>query len=254
MADRAWQCLAKYALEPAHEATFHSRSYGFRPGRSAHDAQKYLCLNLSRRVDGIKKRVIELDIEKCFDRISHRTIMKRLIAPSSLKLGIFRCLKAGVDAAFPDQGTPQGGVVSPLLANVALNGIENIHPSVRYADDMVLFLKPQDDADAVLERVRYFLADRGMNISAEKTRVTASTDGFDFLGWHFQVQANGKFRSKPSVENFKAFRQKVKHIVNHSNYGAKVKASKLAPIVRGWRNYHRHCKMVYGIDSGETGP
>ncbi|PZO20382.1 MAG: RNA-dependent DNA polymerase [Leptolyngbya foveolarum] len=243
MADRAWQCLAKYALEPAHEATFHARSYGFRPGRSAHDAQKLLCLNLSLRVDGIKKRVIELDIEKCFDRINHRAIMKRLIAPSSLKLGIFRCLKAGVDAAFPDQGTPQGGVVSPLLANVALNGIEAIHPSVRYADDMVFFLKPQDDADAVLERVRHFLATRGMNISAEKTRVTASTDGFDFLGWHFKVQSNGKFKGKPSAANFKAFRQKVKHIVNHSNYGAKVKASKLAPIVRGWRNYHRYCKM-----------
>ncbi len=243
MADRAWQCLAKYALEPAHKATFHARSYGFRPGRSAHDAQKFLFLNLSTRANGIKKRVIELDIEKCFDRISHRTIMKRIIAPSSLKLGIFRCLKAGVDAAFPTQGTPQGGVVSPLLANVALNGIEAIHPSVRYADDMVLFLKPNDDANAVLERVCHFLANRGMNISAEKTRLTASTDGFDFLGWHFWVQSNGKFRSKPSEANFKAFRQKVKHIVNHSNYGAKVKASKLAPIVRGWRNYHRHCKM-----------
>lgn len=243
MADRAWQCLAKYALEPAHEATFHARSYGFRPGRSAHDAQKLLFLNLSARVDGIEKRVIELDIEKCFDRIHHRAIMKRLIAPNSLKLGIFRCLKAGIDVAFPDQGTPQGGVASPLLANVALNGIEAIHPSVRYADDMVYFLKPQDDADAILDRVRHFLADRGMNISAEKTRVTVSTDGFDFLGWHFKVQSNGKFRSKPSEANFKAFRQKVKHIVNHSNYGAKVKASKLAPIVRGWRNYHRYCRM-----------
>ena len=243
MADRAWQCLAKYALEPAHEATFHARSYGFRPGRSTHDAQKLLFLNLRAWVGGAKKRVIELDIEKCFDRISHQTIMKQLIAPNSLKLGIFRCLKAGVDAAFPDQGTPQGGVVSPLLANVALNGIEDIHRSVRYADDMVFFLKPQDDADAVLERVGHFLADRGMNISAEKTRVTASTDGFDFLGWHFKVQSNGKFRSEPSEANFKAFRQKVKHIVNHSNYGAKVKASKLAPIVRGWRNYHRYCKM-----------
>ena len=158
MADRAWQCLAKYALEPAHEATFHAKSYGFRPGRSTHDAQKLLFLNLSSRLDGIRKRVIELDIEKCFDRISHRAIMQRLIAPSRLKLGIFRCLKAGVDAAFPDQGTPQGGVVSPLLANVALNGIEDIHRSVRYADDMVYFLKPQDDAEAVLERVGHFLA------------------------------------------------------------------------------------------------
>ncbi|HEX2244404.1 MAG TPA: reverse transcriptase domain-containing protein, partial [Gammaproteobacteria bacterium] len=81
LADRAWQCLAKYALEPVHEATFHSRSYGFRPGRSAHDAQKILFLNLSSKAHGIGKRVLELDIEKCFDRISHSTIMEKLIAP-----------------------------------------------------------------------------------------------------------------------------------------------------------------------------
>lgn len=243
IADRAWQCLAKYALEPAHEATFHARSYGFRPGRSAHDAQKYLFLHLRSYAHGIEKRVIELDIESCFDRINHSAIMDRLIAPNSLKLGIFRCLKAGVNEEFPEQGTQQGGVVSPLLANVALNGIEAIHPSVRYADDMVFFLKPQDDADAILARVSQFLADRGMNVSQEKTKITASTDGFNFLGWNFKVQSNGKFRSRPSEANFKAFRQKVKHVVNNSNYGAKVKAIKLAPIIRGWRNYHRHCKM-----------
>jgi RNA-directed DNA polymerase len=243
IADRAWQCLAKYALEPAHEATFHARSYGFRPGRSAHDAQRFLFQNLNSRVKGIEKRVIELDIEKCFDRINHSTIMNGLIAPTNLKLGIFRCLKAGVNAEFPEQGTPQGGVASPLLANVALNGIEDIHKSVRYADDMVFILKPQDDAEAILEKVNQFLADRGMRISQEKTKMTASTDGFDFLGWNFRVQSNGKFRSRPSEDNFKAFRQKVKHVVNNSNYGAKVKATKLAPIVRGWRNYHKHCKM-----------
>lgn len=94
IADRAWQCLAKYALEPAHEATFHSRSYGFRTGRSAHDAQKILFTNLRSYANGIDKRVIELDIEKCFDRINHSTIMDNLIAPAGLKLGIFRCLKA----------------------------------------------------------------------------------------------------------------------------------------------------------------
>ena len=126
IADRAWQCLVKYALEPAHEATFHARSYGFRTGRSAHDAQKILFLNLSSKQNGIEKRVIELDIEKCFDRISHSSIMERLIAPLGIKTGIFRCLKAGVNPELPEQGTPQGGVVSPLLANIALNGIEDI--------------------------------------------------------------------------------------------------------------------------------
>jgi group II intron reverse transcriptase/maturase len=233
----------KYALEPAHEATFHANSYGFRTGRSAQDAQKTIFDNLRSQSNGIEKRVIELDIEKCFDRISHKTIMERLIAPSGIKLGIFRCLKAGVNPEFPEQGTPQGGVVSPLLANIALNGIEDIHQSVRYADDMVIILKPKDDAEEILGKISQFLSERGMKVSEKKTKVTATTDGFDFLGWNFRVQKNGKFRSTPSVDNFKTFRNKVKHIVNNSNYGATDKAEKLAPIVRGWRNYHRYCKM-----------
>ena len=119
MADRAWQCLVKYALEPAHEALFHARSYGFRPGRSAHDAQKILLLNLKSDKNGLNKRILELDIEKCFDRINHTSIMERIIAPQTIKTGIWRCLKAGVNPEFPEQGTPQGGVESPLLANVA---------------------------------------------------------------------------------------------------------------------------------------
>ncbi|MEM9927611.1 MAG: reverse transcriptase domain-containing protein [Cyanobacteria bacterium P01_D01_bin.50] len=264
MADRAWQCLAKYALEPAHEATFHANSYGFRPGRSAHDAQKILFNNLRSYCNGIDKRVIELDIEKCFDRINHTTIMDNLIAPKGIKLGIFRCLKTGINPEFPEQGTPQGGVISPLLANIALNGIESIYrchkktairltdntspryivePSIRYADDMVVILRPEDNANEILDKISQFLASRGMKISERKTKITAATDGFDFLGWHFKVQSNGKFRSTPSVENFKQFREKVKEIVNCSNYGSKVKAEKLAPIVRGWRNYHKFCKM-----------
>ncbi len=241
--DRAWQCLVKYALEPAHEATFHAKSYGFRTGRMAHDAQKILFLNLSSRSHGIEKRVIELDIEKCFDRISHTAIMDRLIAPKSIRQGIFRCLKAGVNPEFPEQGTPQGGVASPLLANVALNGIEEIHQSVRYADDMVIILKPQDDANKILGKISQFMAARGMNVSEKKTKLTATTDGFDFLGWHFKVQRNGKFRCIPSEDNFKTFRKKVKHIINNSNYGAMEKAQWLAPLVRGWRNYHRYCRM-----------
>lgn len=243
ISDRAWQCLAKYALEPAHEATFHARSYGFRTGRSTHDAQRLLYNNLRSYCNGIEKRIIELDIKKCFDRISHTSIMENLIAPTGLKLGIFRCLKAGTNVGFPDQGTPQGGVASPLLANIALNGIEDIHYSIRYADDMVFILKPQDDANKILESVKEFLAVRGMEVSEQKTKLTATTDGFNFLGWKFQVQKNGKLKSRPSEDNYKAFRKKAKTIINNSNYGATVKATKLAPVVRGWRNYHRYCKM-----------
>ena len=255
ISDRAWQCLVKYTLEPAHEATFHPRSYGFRPGRSAHCAQKHLFDNLNSKRKGHLKRVIELDIKKCFDRISHSTIMENLIAPSKLKLGIFRCLKAGTNIGYPDQGTCQGGVVSPLLANIALNGIEKIgeykissgkiiSKCVRYADDMIYILKPEDDEKQILEKIKQFLAARGMEVSEQKTKLTATTDGFDFLGWNFRVQEkNGKFRSRPSVDNFKAFRKKAKDIINSSNYGATEKTNKLAPVVRGWRYYHRYCKM-----------
>ena len=252
--DRAWQCLVKYAMEPAHEATFHARSYGFRPGRSAHDAQRILFGNLSSKANGRTKTILELDIEKCFDRIDQRDLMKRVIAPQTIKTGLWRCLQTGVNPEFPGQGTPQGGVISPLLANISLNGIEELQKSgdrksrmtsdcVRYADDMVFILKPGTSPASVLDKVKEFLATRGLNVKATKTRVTATTDGFDFLGWNFKVQSNGKFRSTPSEDNFRAFKAKVKHIVNNSNYGAKVKAEKLAPIVRGWRNYHRHCKM-----------
>ena len=109
---------------------------------------------------------------------------------------------------------------------------------------MVFMLKPSDKAELILAKVEEFLAERGMNVSQKKTKVTASTDGFNFLGWKFFVQKNGKARSVPSDENFKAFRRKVKHIVNNSNYGAETKVEKLAPLVRGWRNYHKYCKMV----------
>ncbi|MBE9045943.1 hypothetical protein IQ255_16290 [Pleurocapsales cyanobacterium LEGE 10410] len=142
---------------------------------------------------------------------------------------------------------------SPLLANVALNGIERIgefkrngkdNPiCVRYADDMIFFLKPQDNANELLNLVKEFLAKRGMEISEKKTKLTRATDGFNFLGWHFKVQNNGKFRSTPSEENFKAFRKKVKDIVNSSNLKLELKVDKLSRIIRGWRQYHKYCKM-----------
>lgn len=262
IADRAWQALAKLALEPAHEATFHESSFGFRPGRSAKDAQQSVRLNLRSDHGSTDKRVIELDIEKCFDRISHASIMERLIAPQALKTGIFRCLKTGVNIDFPDQGTPQGGVISPLLANIVLNGIEDVarntrpnwkerrtRNAIRYADDMVIVIKPNEDADAIISAISKFLEQRGMNLNSEKTKITPATDGFDFLGWNFRVKPSGKMICTPSKENYEDFRDKVKAIANSSQMGAEEKAQKIAPIVRGWRNYHDRCNMDSTRDS-----
>lgn len=244
IADRAWQCLCKYAIEPAHEALFHARSYGFRPGRSAHDAQKVLFSNLSSKVRGREKRVLELDIEHCFDGIAHEAILTRVIAPQAIKTGLQRCLTVGADVGFPDQGTPQGGVISPLLANIALDGIEAIHQSIRYADDMIFILKPKDNADEILAKVERFLAERKLRVKTSKTRVSTTLNGFDFLGWRCHVQADsGKFRSEPSKANYEKFYRKVKAIVTNPQVGARAKAVRIAPMVRGWRNYHQYAKL-----------
>jgi RNA-directed DNA polymerase len=263
--DRAWQCLVKLGLEPAHEATFSGNSFGFRPGRSAHDAQTQVMLSISKTANGIQKRIIELDIEKCFDRISHKTIMDGLVSHKAVKLGIYRCLKAGIAPSFPEQGTPQGGVISPLLANIALNGIEEIHryhlggkgrrvtpdtparyittPSIRYADDMVIFLRPEDNAEEILERISQFLAESGMKVSNAKTKITKATDGFDFLGWKFVVKPTGSATTQPSKKNYKAFKAKVKAVINSSHLSSLTKSQQIGAIVRGWKNYHRFCNM-----------
>jgi RNA-directed DNA polymerase len=241
--DRAWQCLAKFVVEPAHEAKFHAHSYGFRPGRGTHDAQKVIFCNLKSRVNGRSKRILELDIEKCFDRINHSTIMDNIIAPGFLKSGLHKCLKIGVNPEFPDQGTPQGGVISPLLANIALNGIEDIHPSIRYADDMIYFLKPHDNEDVILSKITQFLITRGMNIKDKKTKVTRSIDGFDFLGWHFVNTVSGKFICRPSKNNYTNFKKKIRNIIQNSAIKITGRITKIATIVRGWRNYHKYCDM-----------
>ena len=113
IADRAWQKLVHYALDAAHEATFAANSFGFRPGRGAHDAQRAIFDNLASNKNGRNKIILEMDIAGCFDNISHAKLMEAIMLPQAFKTGVFRCLKAGQDVRFDDdseRGTPQGGI------------------------------------------------------------------------------------------------------------------------------------------------
>lgn len=241
IADKAWQCLAKEAIEPYHEATFHARSYGFRKGYSAHDAQRCILLNLNSKAKGYDKKVVTLDIEKCFDRMSHSSIMKKISAPKSIKLGIFRSLKAGIKVKFPDQEMLEVETISPLLANIVLNGIEEIHPCVRYAGNIVYFLEKTDVPEKILEKINEFLTDKGLIISEQKTQISSTTSGFDFCGWHFKSEKNRKLKVYPSVDNYKMLKTNVKNTINKANWSIEERVRKLAPIVQGWRNYHKYC-------------
>ena len=260
IADRAWQKLVHYALDAAHEATFAANSFGFRPGRSAHDAQKTIFLNLNSYHNGKDKTILEMDIAGCFDNISHTKLMDAIMLPQAFKTGVFRCLKAGQDVRFNDDtehGTPQGGIISPTLANIALNDLDNLaifnEPDsrkskvklIRYADDMIAIIKPGIKKEYVKWVIENELQKWGLELKESKTRFSSPTDGFDFLGWYFDIQANnGKFRSSPSKDNYRKFRKKVKDIVNCSNLSSEDKAKKLSSIVRGWREYHKYCDLT----------
>ena len=254
--DRAMQCLMKYAMEPYYEARFSHGSWGFRPGRSTHDIQKTIFINLNKNANGVNKTILELDIEKCFDKINHDKLMSLIEAPETIKRFIRSSLKVGVlnERIRTHEGTPQGGVISPLLCNIALHGIEDLHNEIRglqsrqrglrYADDMIFFLKPEEDASALRLKLDNFLAERGLKIEETKTHLVKSTQGFDFLGWHFKVKAkNGKFVCYPSKENRVKIMRKIKETMRDSRLPLKDRFSKVKVLYRGWRNYHQYCDM-----------
>ena len=254
--DRAMQCLVKYALEPFYESRFSHGSYGFRPGRCAHDIQKAIFSNLNSNGKGYKKSILELDIEKCFDKIDHNKLMSMIVAPNAIKKFIRSSLQAGVlkERIRTYEGTPQGGVISPLLCNIALHGVEDLHNEVRgsaykqrglrYADDMIFFLKEGEDAGNLREKLDQFLAERGLKIEESKIQLVKSTEGFDFLGWHFKVkEKNHKFVSYPSKENRSKLMEKIKATMRDSRLPMKDRFAKIKVIYCGWRNYHQYCDM-----------
>ena len=274
MMERAKQALVKMALEPAWEAVLEPNSYGFRPGRSAHDAAEAI-------FNGIRykpKFVFDADIKGCFDNIDHEVLLKKLDTFPELTRLIRGWLKAGVlegqDFTPTEEGTPQGGVISPLLANIALHGMEEVAREgfakstsvekpilVRYADDFVILYSDKAELQRVAERVTAWLADMGLQLSLKKTRTTHTLDtcvgnvGFDFLGYTMRQFRVGKTHTGKNTHGkplgFKTIISPSKEAVKRHTQGIGQKLRKLRnapqeaviselnPIIRGWCNYHR---------------
>jgi RNA-directed DNA polymerase len=260
--DRCLQAKVKNALEPAWEARFEGSSYGFRPGRGCHDAIARIYNTV--RSGNRKKYVVDADIKGCFDNIDHQFLLDT-IGPVPGRELIKQWLKAGyVDKnVFYDTetGPPQGGVISPLLANIALHGMEEAlgiaydkqgkirgpRAVVRYADDFVVCCESKEDAEQVVKTLEGWLRKRGLILSEEKTRIVHIIEGFNFLGFNVRQyrspqtrKAGTKLLIKPSKESVKAIREKLRqewlHMVG-SNADAVI--GRLNPIIRGWANYFR---------------
>jgi RNA-directed DNA polymerase len=278
MQDRAKQNLVKMVLEPEWEARFESESYGFRPGRSCHDAIEAIFNAIRYK----PKYVLDADIAKCFDRINHEALLKKLNTFPTLRKQIRAWLKAGVvegDKLFPTtEGTPQGGVCSPLLANIALHGIENqirdyyksligVNKSnerslafVRYADDFVLMHENLSVVKQCQKVIEQFLSNMGLELKPSKTRICHTLykyednpAGFNFLGFEIKQRKVGKYQTnslrgkplgfktliQPEAKKVKEHYEKIAEIIE--SFKAKSQADligKLNPIIIGWANYY----------------
>lgn len=256
MRDRAMQALFLLALEPVAETLADKNSYGFRRARCTADAIAQLFNLLSRK--GAAQWVLEADIKGCFDHISHAWLEAHIPVDKAI---LHKWLKAGYVESrrlFPTQaGTPQGGIISPTLANWALDGLENeltarFGPTqwfdrknqvslVRYADDFVITGSSKEllenEVKPIVER---FLAERGLQLSVEKTKITHIQEGFDFLGQNVRKYGR-KLLIKPSSKNVKTFLDKVRGIIKgHASAKQEKLIGLLNPVIRGWANYHRH--------------
>ena len=248
MKDRAMQALHLLALEPISETTADKNSYGFRPERATQDAVRQCFLVLSKKTSA--KWILEGDIKGCFDNINHEWIINNI--PMDKKI-LHKWLKAGYihkRILYPtDAGTPQGGICSPTLANMTLDGLEaelkrfrlqdKVH-MVRYADDFIITGNSKELLeDEVKPLVEKFFSARGLELSPEKTSITHVDQGFDFLGVNIR-KYNGKLLIKPSKKNVKAFLDKVRNAIKGNKAAKQINLIKmLNPIIRGWANYHR---------------
>jgi RNA-directed DNA polymerase len=259
--DRCLQARVKNALEPSWEAQFEASSYGFRPGRGCHDAISKIYL--IARPNKTKKWVVDADIKGAFDNIDHEYLLETIGEVPGKEL-IKQWLKAGyVDRNVfheTERGTPQGGVISPLLANIALHGMEEAlgvkynnrgeirgkRAVVRYADDFVVFCESKKDAEEAKEALRGWLGKRGLKLSEEKTRIVHPTEGFDFLSYNvrhyrdFSRNTCYKLIIKPSKDAVHHIREKLrKEWVRLKGKPVAAIIETLNPIIRGWANYHR---------------
>ncbi len=258
--DRVQQARVVSALEPEWEARFEPRSYGFRPGRGCHDAIAVIYVTANGKCP--KRRwVLDADLAAAFDRIDHSHILHQLGSFPARGL-VKQWLKAGVveDGRFAptEEGVPQGGVISPVLLNVALHGMEQAagvryHTTgshagqtvagspvlIRYADDLIALCHTRDEALKVKAQLATWLTPRGLAFNEDKTRIVTLEEGFDFLGFNVR-RYHGKLLIKPNKAAIRRVRERLRtEMRSLRGTNAQAVLQRLNPIIRGWSAYYR---------------
>ena len=256
MQDRAMQALYLLALNPVAEIRADPNSYGFRPYRSTADALGQCFIVLAKKHSPVI--VFEGDIEACFDRISHEWLLANIPMDTAI---LRKWLACGYleDSVFhsTEEGTPQGGIISPVLANLVLDGLERVaHDSVpkkscvnvvRYADDFIITARNEELLTTkILPAVTAFLAERGLRLSPEKSKITNMETGFDFLGANIR-KYDGKLLMQPSQKSVKAVTENLREFIKaHPEITLLEMIRRLNSRLRGWANYFK------GLVSGKA--
>ncbi|WP_131783974.1 group II intron reverse transcriptase/maturase [Legionella gresilensis] len=252
MKDRAMQALYLYALEPIAETTADKNSYGFRPKRSTADAIQQCFILFSRKHNA--EWILEADIKACFDKINHQWLLNNI--PMD-KVILKQWLSSGYvenQTLMPTrEGTPQGGIISPTLANMKLDGLENAIKAiakrsdrinvVRYADDFIVSCFSKEILESKVKPIiGSFLEDRGLSLSKEKTKITHIEEGFNFLGFNIRKYLKGrKLLIKPAKDNIKSILKDIRKTISHNKAASTEQLIRLLnPKLRGWAYYYRH--------------
>ena len=250
------QTALRNAMEPIFEREFHENSYGFRPGRGCKDALRVVEESLE---EGLLY-VVDADIRKFFDTISHALLMERVeehVADTRVLALIRKFLTQEVmeDATqwIPDEGTPQGAVISPLMANIYLNPLDHLMADqgfrmVRYADDSVIVCRTQAEAESALELMRQWCESQGLSLHPEKTRIAnlnMAGEGFDFLGYRFQRTRAGRIGHWAGKKAVKRLYDRVRPLTRRTNgHSLKRAVERLNPILRGWFEYFKQSNQI----------
>ena len=255
MKDRAMQALYLQALEPVAETKADPNSYGFRPMRASRDAREQCFIALARKQSA--KWVLDADIAGCFDNINHGWLLNNVpMDKAILKKWLKSGFKWNGQLFNTEAGTPQGGIISPTLANMTLDGMGNVLTErfgvngresrknkvnlIRYADDFVITGATKEVLEEARELMVEFLKDKGLTLSEEKTKIVHIEEGFDFLGWNVR-KYDGKLLIKPAKKNVQTFLRKVRGIIKESKTAKQENlVKKLNPVIRGWANYHQN--------------
>jgi len=251
--DRITGTAVRYVIEPIFEQTFSENSYGFRPGMGCKDALR----EVDRKLKEGYLYVLDADLRKCFDKIPHDRLMKRIeerVADRKVLELIRRFLKQnimkdGVETEPERMGTPQGAPLSPLLCNIYLNPLDHLMEKaglkmIRYADDLVVLCRTAEEAEQAMKLLKQWIEENSLELHPEKTRIVSMNErgeSFDFLGYRFKHTTKGRLRRFPTPKSEKRFREKLRRVTRRANgHSLEEIIKRCNRILKGWFEYFKH--------------